>query len=182
MITYNFDMSTNLLDAAGYLQGKNTPPNSTTCQTVIYLSLESIEISLKALLEKAGYPVSDLKKLGHDVGRLFDLLCFCHAPDENGRWRPPLRIRGEVIKYKYPEAEASNTVGELMERLGTEASKYPNDLRYANEFTHFPAEIVIAMAQKVHDHCENHMAAIRLGFPLDAINKKVFQDWACDKK
>jgi hypothetical protein len=71
-------------------------------RTVLYLSLLSTEISLKAMLEKAGKPVKEIKRARHDLGQLLSDLDHCEieigtAPGAT-RFVPASRLRASIIK------------------------------------------------------------------------------------
>jgi len=73
---YSLDFSQRLIEAARSFVGKDKI-NDETGRTVLYLSLLSCEISLKALLEQAGYTREELKKRSHDFSGLIKDLCHC---------------------------------------------------------------------------------------------------------
>ena len=66
---FSLDFSKRLIESAKYLE-KNKPKEKEAGRAILYLSLVSCEISLKALLEKAGYPIKDLKHMSHDFSSL----------------------------------------------------------------------------------------------------------------
>jgi hypothetical protein len=73
---YSLDFSERLIDAArSFSRKKNI--DGETGRAILYLSLLSCEISLKALLEQAGFPLKKIKKRSHDFGGLIKDLCFC---------------------------------------------------------------------------------------------------------
>ena len=184
MDTYNFDMAKHLLDAATYTQGKDDSQDCSKGQAVLYLSLLCIEISLKALYEKAGYPVSDLRRLGHDLKRLFRLIHYCRLPDESGRPKKSCGINCVSITFKYPgqDVVASSTIGNLIDRLDEETAEYPNEIRYATALKHYPPEVNLAVATKIHDFCRDQMGVVRLWKPVPEINAKIFEGWSRHRK
>ena len=83
-------------------------------RTVLYLSSLASEIALKALLEKAGNPVEDIKARGHNLsGLLVDLgKCQIQAEVVKGslRWVPATRLRSVTVDKSFSDA----TVGKLL--------------------------------------------------------------------
>ena len=73
---YSLQFSYRLIDAARSFIDKDKIDDETG-RAVLYLSLLSCEISLKALLEQAGFTVEELKKSSHDISGLINDLCLC---------------------------------------------------------------------------------------------------------
>jgi hypothetical protein len=70
---YSIDFSENLIKAARFVL-EDGADSVDAKRTVLYLSLLSCEITMKALLERAGKPVKEIKKSWHDLnGLLCDL-------------------------------------------------------------------------------------------------------------
>lgn len=118
-------------------------------RTVLYLSLLSIEITLKAILEHAGKPVADIRVLSHSLAKLLSELSKCEvevevAPGER-TYVSASRLRACVLK----NGSAESTVGEILDAESLGASVYPNKIRYGDVLSHFPAEVVAEAAAKV---------------------------------
>ena len=131
-------------------------------RTVLYLSLLSTEISLKAMLEKAGKPIKEIKRTGHDLAQLLTDLDCCEIEVETNpdvtRFVPASRLRASVIR----QGECEITVGDLIE--GTKpkgASQYPNEVRYGDQPHHFPAAAVAQMASKVAAFARKHWQSLQ---------------------
>ncbi len=167
---YNLEMSERLLESATLLLEKNGDTDYSTCQAVIYLSLVSIEISLKATLEKAGFKEPQLRKISHNIPSLFTAISFCESMNGNGQWRRMSRIRSYEIEYK----SSKDTVGSLVERMPDETSKFPNDIRYTNQFKHFPAPCVHELARAIVHFCaEGIKCELRLTASTNEIIEKI---------
>ena len=72
---YSLELSQRLIDAARSFVDKGKVDDETG-RAVLYLSLLSCEISLKAILEKAGYTIKELKKRSHNFSGLIKDLCL----------------------------------------------------------------------------------------------------------
>lgn len=145
MPEYSIDFSENLIKAARFVLEYQV--NSVEAKrTVLYLSLLSCEITMKALLERAGKPVKMIKKRLHDLDRLLCELDRCKVEENiaNGvlKWVPASRLRSKVVKI----GEATITIGKLLEGESQGASKYPNQIRYGDTLYHFPPEVVLNAA------------------------------------
>lgn len=132
-------------------------------RSVLYLSLLSCEITMKALLKKAGAPVIDIKKCWHNFDKLLAYLRQCQVEVDiaNGAgymwWVPASRIRGISIII---EGFSPLTVGALL--TDKDVSEYPNKVRYGGEIVHYPADIVLKVAERLHGWAGEHWDKIRL--------------------
>ena len=128
---------------------------------MVYLSLLSCEISLKALLEQSGLPAKQVKSHWHNLGALLREVSRCEVEIEIAgghlKWVPATRIRAIPILSEGVES----TVGTLLmgETLG--GSKYPNQIRYGSGFLCFPPDALIKTACAVIDFADAHWGAIR---------------------
>jgi HEPN domain-containing protein len=131
---------------------------------VLYLSLLSIEISLKYLLEKAGVPVKQIRRRSHDIGTLLKDLGECEVRVNVGatkRWVSASRIRARVVSPMYEGA----TIGSLLEGERKGASKYPSEIRYGQSPRHFPPKLMLDCAVKVAEWADEYSASIRAKKP-----------------
>ena len=129
-------------------------------RTVLYLSLLSAEITLKAMLEHAGKPVSGIRARSH---RLADLLCDlgqCELEVIAGtkQYVSASRLRGCPLQH----GAAESTVGTVLDAQSEGASSYPNQIRYGDSLQHFPAEVVAQMASKVAAFAREHWHSLRI--------------------
>jgi hypothetical protein len=148
MAEYNLGLSEKLAETAELVVNDGIE-DFDAAQTAIYLSLLSCEIALKALLEKAGQPVNEIRARSHNLSKLLEDLGRCEIEVEvaNSRfmWVPASRLRAVTIDANYNNA----TVGTLLEAEAIGASRYPNQIRYGESFRHYPPEMIMKMAIKV---------------------------------
>ncbi len=118
-------------------------------RAVLYISLVSCEIALKAALEKSGKPVSDIRKKSHNLSSLLIEVCSCTVLREitqNKTSRVNATcIRGVVVDSNYANA----TIGHLLEAEKIGASKFPNEIRYGEILKHFPALVMAKLSKKI---------------------------------
>lgn len=129
-------------------------------RTLLYLSLLSIEISLKYLLEKAGVPVKEIRKRSHNIEALLNDLGKCEVRVNIGgseKWVSASRIRSRIVSPMY----AGATIGSLLEGERKGASRYPNEIRYGKPPRHFPPRLVFDCAVKVAEWADDYSARIR---------------------
>lgn len=155
MAEYNVGFAKELITAA-----KSIHLNSTSSiekqRAVLYLSLLSCEISLKALLESAGFSVKQIISLSHNLSTLLEKVGSCKVKDK-ARWVPVTRIRAIVADQRFPDA----TVGRLLDAEKDGASKYPNNIRYGDLVRHFPSEAMLNTAIHVAAWVTQHIGQIR---------------------
>ncbi len=160
MAEFNLGFSEKLIEAADLVAGDGITEFD-SLQTVIYLSLLSSEISLKALLEQAGYSVKAIRKCSHDLKQLLDTIGSCEVEVEfvpgNLRWVSASRLRGKVVDPAYGDA----SVGAMIVKAAKEASTYPNNIRYGESIQHFPPDQVLKMAKVILNWAKGHIGNIR---------------------
>ena len=167
MAKYDIDFAGRLIDTACFVE-KDGLQTQESIRVVIYLALLACEISMKAFLERAGFKSKELRACSHDLSKLSDDMSFCEIEKEigskNPRWVSAACFRSSAIHT--PDG-ASSTIGSLLERLSKDTSKYPNELRYGESFTHYSPQVVLEMAQRIQDWCVNHWSNPRRksGFP-----------------
>lgn len=131
-------------------------------RTVLYLSLLSAEITLKAMLEHAGKPVSEIRARSHRLAELLSDLGQCEVEVEvtpgTKRYVSASRLRGCSLKH----GNAESTVGAVIDAESQGASTYPNQVRYGDVLRHFPAEVVAQMAAKVSVFAREHWQSVRI--------------------
>jgi hypothetical protein len=160
MARYNIEFSRQLIDAAQGIvdRGENSEDAG---RAILYLSLLSCEIILKALLEKAGMPAGEIMQVSHDLSKLLVELGGCEVEEEIStqlmRWVPATQIREKAV---IPETML--TVGVLLEGEGREASKYPNAIRYGERIYHFPPVAVLMGAKNLLDWAHQKWDRIRI--------------------
>ena len=131
-------------------------------RTVLYLSLLSAEITLKAMLEQAGKPVTHIQGRSHKLSELLADLSNCEVEVEVAsglrKWVPATRLRSCTLDH----GEKKITVGNVLEAESQGASKYPNKVRYGDLLSHFPPEVVSEMAEQVAAFARQHWQSIRI--------------------
>src|SRR5437763_742351 len=131
MPEYSIEFGGKLAEVANFVAA-NGLDDAEAQRVVLYLSLLSTEISLKAMLEKAGKPVKEIAGTGHDLAQLLTDLDRCEIEVETApgatRFVPASRLRASIIKH----GECEITVGALIESI-KDASQYPNKVRYGDQ-------------------------------------------------
>jgi len=161
MSTYKLAFSEKLAEAAQFVMEDGLEDEGAR-QTVLYLSRLSAEISLKALLEKAGVPIEMIRGRSHDLMKLLSDLSKCQIQKNliHGvpYWISASDIRGQTVDPRFGNA----TVGTLLEGEKVGASKYPNGIRYGEVQKDFPAEILCRMAKLIVEWAKQHWETIRV--------------------
>ncbi|WP_285609360.1 hypothetical protein [Geothrix edaphica] len=161
MTEYSLEFSEKLAETAQSLVTSGLK-NFATRQTVLYLSLLSAEISLKALLEKAGKPIGQIRARSHNLSQLLMDLSACEIYKEIAPGVPHWISASEVRGVTVDPAFGNGTIGTLIEGEKYGASKYPNRIRYGNKLKHFPPEAMSEMALKLITWAKLHFDTIRL--------------------
>lgn len=160
MAEYSIGFSKKLIDAADAVAMENLS-DADAVRTVLYLSSLASEITLKALLERAGLPVKDIKSRGHSLSELLADLGKCQIQTEVAKgahtWVPATQLRAKVVDNRYTDA----TVGKLLTGEERGASKYPNELRYGDYVRDYPPGLKMGAAKAVIDWAEEHWNEIR---------------------
>ena len=144
---YSLDFSDRLIEAAESFVGKDNPGEE-TARLVLYLSHLSCEISIKALLERAGFTIREITKRSHSFSGLTEDLCFCDLkrdPPNGTKERSAAALLAQVVD----KAFANATVGNLLSAEELGASKYPNEIRYGDLPRHYPPLIMLNCAKTV---------------------------------
>lgn len=162
MAEYSLEFSEKLIETANLLIA-NGLGSVEANRTVIYLSLLSSEITLKAALEKAGQPMHKIRQRSHNLSELLnDLSTLCEILEEVAPakfyWRPASKVRGVVVDANYGNA----TIGTLLECEKQGASQYPNKIRYGNELQHFPSDTICKMAFKLIEWVKLYWDSIQI--------------------
>jgi len=154
---YSIEFAERLIEAAESFIGK-AQPGEEASRAVLYLSLLSCEISLKAALEKAGYTASELRKRSHNLDQLLGDLCRCEIKDPaTGGWKSGAHLKSVS---PIPEAKLA-TIGRLLGAETDGASKYPNSIRYGDLITHYDSVHMLECAKEVASWARSNMESIR---------------------
>lgn len=127
----------------------------------LYLALLAIELSLKAMLEKAGIPVSRIIARSH---RLADLLgdidhCTIEITPPSGAGYRAAASRLRSVEISTPTERG--TFGQLIDALTGEVSNYPNEIRYGNYLRHFDASLVADAAKQAVAFARVHWSSLQ---------------------
>ena len=154
---YSIDFSDRLIDAANSFVKK---PNAgdEAGRAVLYLSLLACEISLKFILECAGFTPKELTKRSHDLHGLLTDICKCEIADPTiGDF-----VSAAKLLSVSPNPEAHDaTVGQILDAESEGASKYPNEIRYGDLVRHFDAIHVLECAKSLSGWAKANIGSIR---------------------
>jgi hypothetical protein len=156
---YSLEFSQRLIDAARSFLDKDKVDDETG-RAVLYLSLLSCEISLKAILEKAGYTIKELKKRSHDFSGLIKDLCFCDLVGTGVAGSKPF-TGARLLSERVDPNIGNGTVGALLKGEEQGASKYPNEIRYGELVRHFPPMLMLNCASVVCEWCKENISKIK---------------------
>ena len=159
LVEYSIEFADRLIEAAESFVTK-TSPSDEVGRTVLYLSLLSCEISIKALLERAGYTLEELKKRSHDLNGLLKDICACELTDTRIGNSLPLSA-SRLLSQEVVASTSNGTVGALLSAESVGASKYPNDIRYGELVTHFPPLIMLSCAKVVSKWANDNLEQIK---------------------
>ncbi len=104
----------------------------------LYTALVSCEISLKYALAESGQSVPKI----HNLSKLLSLVSDCTVEDDvvNG---PPRRVPASRIRSIHVDRNYGNaTLGHLLQAESVGASNFPNEIRYGNTLSYYPAEVM----------------------------------------
>lgn len=150
---YSLEFSERLIEAADALQ-LNSVSKEETSRTILYFSCLSCEISMKAVLESAGYSKSKLRGFSHQLDKILDEISSCSHIDPESR---ASSIRAKVVEKGF----ANGTVGALLTHELDDVSTYPNQVRYGEVVKHYPPETMLKCAKVVHGWCRENQGKLR---------------------
>lgn len=130
-------------------------------RVTLYLSRLSAELTLKALLERAGMPVARIRTRSHDLRGLLKDLGECEVevqvtPGEK-RWVSASRARAVSIDLGFVKI----SIGTLIDAEDQGASRYPNEIRYGEQVVDFEPNFLSSMAILLSDWAREHWDMIR---------------------
>ena len=131
MPIYNLGFSKKLIEAAQFIIDDDGNEFD-KLQTVLYLSHLSCEITLKALLEKAGKPIKDIIACSHDFDKMFqpfyvEIEIYKEVGNNIYRWVKASGIGCDQTKKGIYEPTIITMLTDK------QTSKYPTNLRYAGD-------------------------------------------------
>lgn len=130
-------------------------------RVTVYLARLSAEITLKALLEKAGVPVRQIHDHRHDLRGLLITLGRCEVEVEvtpgNRQWVSASRVRAICIDLGMVQLP----IGKVLDAEDEGASRYPTEIRYGAAVVDFQPGLVSAMAGLLAEWAKVHWDVIR---------------------
>ena len=161
MAEYDLSFAEKLAEVAGEVQQK-APLAYDSRRLVAYLSRLSVEITLKALLERAGKPVAEIRKRSHNLRELLSDLgdCEVHAEIAPGTyaWSSAARLRAVLVDLGVVQVP----IGELITAEDQGASQYPNQIRYGQTVVDMHPSLLASMASLTASWARQHLATIRV--------------------
>lgn len=127
-------------------------------RTVLYLSLLSTEIALKAMLEKAGKPIAGIRSRSHNIAGLLSDLDHCNVCVEDSHSLSASRIRAIELSY----GVAKITVGAVIDVASDHASRYPGEVRYGERLSHYPATTMAQLSTSVVLFAKTYWASLHI--------------------
>ena len=117
---------------------------------------------MKALLEKAGFPLQRIRARSHDLRGLLKDLGDCEVEVEVApgvrKWCPASRVRAAVIDLELVHVP----IGEIIDAEDQGTSKYPNQIRYGETVVDFNPGLVASMAVVLAKWAKVHWHSIRV--------------------
>ncbi len=154
-MNFNLKLASQFIIAAELLE-KTEESSPERNSAILYQSLISIEISLKAALEKAGYQKNKLKKISHNLKKLLDEVSLKCEFIDSGIQSSGIRALNAAPGY------SEGTVGRLLSNLESKSvSQYPGEIRYKGAEKHYPAEVMLECARLIYAWCNNNQNNLR---------------------
>ena len=161
MAEYDIDFAAKLASVASEVDEKD-PRAYAAGRVTVYLSRLSAEISIKAHLEKAGFPVPRIRARSHDLRGLLADLGECEVEVETApgvkHWCSASHVRAALIDLGVFHVP----IGELIDAEDPRISKYPNEIRYGESVIDFSPSLVSGMAVVLASWAKDHWQTIRL--------------------
>ena len=131
-----------------------------TERTAAYLSLLSIEIGLKSILERAGVSIDLIRARSHGLRLLLQDVDKIKIKLSTSRGKQTQvsgsRLRSLTVEF----ANAATTVGYMLDAQGIMTSKYPNEIRYGDALINFPSRSLAMAALAIVSFAEMHWDAL----------------------
>lgn len=159
MPLYDIAFAQKLAEVANLVETDGTE-SADAQRTVLYLSLLSTEIALKAMLETAGMPISEIRKRSHNLANLLTDLGQCEIQvDVAGKTMmvSASRLRSCTLQ----QGDTQITVGKVIEAEQDGASQYPNAVRYGDQLRHYPNAVIAQMAATVVEFAQKYWLTLR---------------------
>lgn len=160
MAEYDLDFAVKLAAVADQVEDGD-PWAYDARRVAIYLARLSAEITLKALLEQAGVPISKIRRRSHNLRELLRDLDDCEVEvdsDSGPAWKSA-SIARETVAVDLGFVRIS--IGEIIDAEDQGASRYPNEIRYGEAVTDFNPAFVTAMASRLAELASKQWRSIR---------------------
>jgi hypothetical protein len=158
---YDIDFAAKLATVANEVDEKD-PWAYDARRVTIYLSRLSAEISMKALLERAGFSVQRIRARSHDLRGLLRDIGECEIEIEIApgvmQWCSASCVRAAVIDLGLVHIP----IGEIIDAEDRGTSKYPNQIRYGETIVDASPGLVSAMAEVLAKWAKSHWNSIRV--------------------
>lgn len=160
MPEYDLDFATKLAQVAGEVEEKD-PWAYDARRVTLYLGRLSAEITLKALLEKAGVPQSKIRQHSHNLRALLKNLEEYEVEVEirpgEKQWVSASEVRAVNIDLGFLQMP----IGTIIDAEDQGASAYPNQIRYGEQVVDFDSHFVSSMALLLAKWAREHWNVIR---------------------
>jgi hypothetical protein len=158
---YDIDFAAKLAAVANEVDEKD-PWAYDARRVTVYLSRLSAEVTIKALLERAGFPLQRIRARSHDLRGLLKDLGECEVEVEVApgvqTWCSASRVRTAVIDLELVHIP----IGEIIDAEDQGTSKYPNQIRYGETVVDFNPWLVASMAVVLAKWAKVHWNGIRV--------------------
>jgi hypothetical protein len=158
---YNIGFAGKLIEAAKVVADDGLD-NKDAKRAILYLSCLACEITLKALLEQAGKPVSQIRARSHSLSGLLTDIGGCSVLAEITKgarsWVRATRVCAIVVEEGYSNA----TIGTILTAEDCGASKYPNEIRYGHALSSYPPELWLKAAAALLEWAQSNWGSIRV--------------------
>lgn len=158
---YDIDFAARLARIASELE-EQAPLANDARRSVVYLGRLSAEIAMKALLEKAGFPVERIRSRNHDLRGLLIDLGNCEVEVEGSFGVREFQSASCVRDARIDLGVGLVPIGDIIcaEDIGT--SKYPNQIRYGQTVIDIHPSLVAAMAEVLAGWARSNWDSIKV--------------------
>lgn len=161
MPEYDIDFAAKLASIASEVDEKD-PWAYDARRVTIYLARLSAEISMKALLEKAGVPIPRIRARSHNLRALLTDLSECEVEIEIASGIKHSCSASLVRSATIDLGVIHVPIGEIIDAEDPRISKYPNEIRYGESVVDFSPALVSGMAVVLANWAKKHWKSIRV--------------------
>lgn len=158
---YDIDFAQRLAEIA-LRETEDDPHRYASRRVVAYTARLSMEITLKALLEKAGIPLDAIRRFSHRLSDLLKAFGKCEVAINQGlgnaAWMPAVRVRATEFDFggfKVP-------IGEIIDAENAGASRYPNEIRYGATVMDMHHALLARAAVCLNEWAKEHWEHVRM--------------------